>query len=738
MPQKFKSFSFGSKAKNLTGLTRKEITDRKKKLEKEEAAQVLTEFVASFDDDVKNTMWVRGEVVNSDAKTKEAPKIYKPNTKLYVKPNIEVDYKARVKSEKAKIVIKKQKKKTQLELYKEELREKHQNLERQKAANEVAKIITNKLSGNDNKSDDGNLCNDNDLHDVNNVLIAQKVEDNNIASSAKDKLHSTNIYIGNLSPKVNEKMLCELFGEYGPLASIKIMWPRTDEEQVRCRNVGFVAFMKRNHAEKMVNELQGYELYGMEIVLNWGKTVLLPTNPFYVSEKYRLKMEHELKIIATGLPFNAHPFDNNTDLKNLSNAVVKVYIPSDRHVLCLINRVVEFVCLYGCQFEAAIMNKEFKNPDFKFLFVHNSPEHVYYRWRLYSVLQGDSVTFWRRHDFVMYKGGSVWRPPVNPGLSELTEKFPNIANDSVIHKIIESIETFSTDRNLIGQIMVLCIKRSEMARSIVELIMLAARRCSTSERILAFIYLFHDLLYNSQSQVNHAFSYRKYIQDYIIEIYRIAKNISDKSLNKHRMQKFKSKITDCFRAMSDWSIYPPEFLVAIQNAFIGLEVGIKEDSGDSDDGIDISKCISKGKSINDIKKKLVNSSVFTSNDDSQSGKLTDTDSEDGEDIEKPNIESDKTLFTTSKWTSLEDKNDQMDISASSSSDEDFDGVPLGSLFPPTKTDTNHLLTQLNEMDKNIQKDKIDHTKLNEQNKRSRSPQSNQECKRLKRKSNVEI
>ena len=57
--------------------------------------------------------------------------------------------------------------------------------------------------------------------------------------------NTTNLYLGNLSPRLTEQQLLELFGKYGPLASIKIMWPRTEDEKARGRNCGFVAYMSR-------------------------------------------------------------------------------------------------------------------------------------------------------------------------------------------------------------------------------------------------------------------------------------------------------------------------------------------------------------------------------------------------------------------------------------------------------------------------------------------------------------
>lgn len=56
---------------------------------------------------------------------------------------------------------------------------------------------------------------------------------------------------------MNEEMLCQEFGRFGPLASVKIMWPRTDEERARERNCGFVAFMNRRDAERALKNLNG-------------------------------------------------------------------------------------------------------------------------------------------------------------------------------------------------------------------------------------------------------------------------------------------------------------------------------------------------------------------------------------------------------------------------------------------------------------------------------------------------
>lgn len=68
-------------------------------------------------------------------------------------------------------------------------------------------------------------------------------------------------------------------------------------------------------------------------------------------------------------------------------------------------------------FEAIIMSREKNNPDFRFLFDNKSQEHVYYRWKLYSILQGENPNKWRTSPFRMFRGGSLWKPPLlNPYL----------------------------------------------------------------------------------------------------------------------------------------------------------------------------------------------------------------------------------------------------------------------------------------------------------------------------------
>lgn len=125
--------------------------------------------------------------------------------------------------------------------------------------------------------------------------------------------NTTNIYLGNLNPKITEQQLMEIFGRYGPLASIKIMWPRSEEEKSRNRNCGFVAYMSRLDAERALKCLNGRDVMGYEMKLGWGKSVSILTYPIYIPPAL---MQHYMPPPPSGLPFNAQPQPNEAENVN--------------------------------------------------------------------------------------------------------------------------------------------------------------------------------------------------------------------------------------------------------------------------------------------------------------------------------------------------------------------------------------------------------------------------------------
>jgi RNA recognition motif-containing protein len=71
-----------------------------------------------------------------------------------------------------------------------------------------------------------------------------------------------NIYIAHLSYAVNDSDLKELFAEYGPVSSAKVI---TDKLTGRSRGFGFVEIDDNAQAQKAIEELNGAEYDGKVI-----------------------------------------------------------------------------------------------------------------------------------------------------------------------------------------------------------------------------------------------------------------------------------------------------------------------------------------------------------------------------------------------------------------------------------------------------------------------------------------
>ncbi|XP_033834994.2 U2 snRNP-associated SURP motif-containing protein [Periophthalmus magnuspinnatus] len=554
-------------------LSKKEQQELKKK-EEEKAAEVFEEFLATFEPSNKSGVktFVHGGTVNPAKGGEEAKveRLYRPTSRFAPPPQYATPLPP---AESKKPIFKKkteEKKKSNLELFKEEL-----------------KIIQEEREERHKRRGDPGGGQGGDVP-VPFTARATALYDDPTAPI------STNLYISAISPKMNEELLCKEFGKYGPLASVKIMWPRNDEERNRTSNRAFVAFMTRKDAERALAALEGKIIMGFEMKLGWGRPARIPPQPLYTPMGVRAIPPPP----PSGLPFNAQPRDRfRNDFtkplggskaefeKSLSEAIVKVVIPTDRNLLLLIHRMIEFVVREGPMFEAIIMNREKNNPKYRFLFDNKSQDHVYYRWRLYSILHGDSPTKWRTADFRLFRGGSLWRPPILNDFSQRIDERPEIEDVAPPEEEVKKgqlkaehrlrlealLKELTPRRDDVGDAMVFCLQRAEAAEEVVGLIAESLSMLQTPlQKKIARLYLVSDLLHNSCAKVAGASYYRKYFESKLIQICgdlcASHKNIQARL----QAEQFKQKVMNCFRAWEEWAIYPEQYLIYLQNIFLGF------------------------------------------------------------------------------------------------------------------------------------------------------------------------
>ncbi|XP_018332349.1 U2 snRNP-associated SURP motif-containing protein [Agrilus planipennis] len=582
--QKLKAFSIGTMAKRK--LSKRELEDLRKKEEEKAVAHVFQEFVETFQEVPSNgsKAWVKAGTYDAGARkedTREKGKLYKPQSKITIPQDVvssveRAQATARILAtdKPERLGRKKAPEKSNLEAFKEELRRIQEEREERHKYKSVAKAsVESEMS------------------------LLLKSED------LESDLTTTNLFLRNLNPKVTEQQLMEIFGRYGPLASIKIIWPRSEEEKAKGSNCGFVAYMARKDAERALRNLNEKEISGSDIKLGWGKPVILPPFPIYIPPPL---MELSMPPPPSGLPFNAQPIAQDRDIlpktqdelnQILYRAVVKVVMPKDRALLILINRMVEFVVREGPMFEAMIMNREINNPMFRFLFENQSPSHIYYRWKVFSITHGESQREWSNKEFRMFKEGSIWKPPVkncyttgmpddlvddDGGKDSAKASLSKSERDRLEHLI----RHLTPETKKIGEVMVFCIDHAEAAEEVSECIKESLSNESTIiTKKIARLYLLSDILHNCGVKVNKASFYRRAIETRLVDIMRYLKQTYDKLEGRLQAEGFKARI---YRTMKAWedSIYPKDFMREIENAFLGLEKEVKKPDPDLGDDID--------------------------------------------------------------------------------------------------------------------------------------------------------
>ncbi|KAI0824168.1 hypothetical protein BC628DRAFT_1380106 [Trametes gibbosa] len=88
------------------------------------------------------------------------------------------------------------------------------------------------------------------------------------AMSAAEAPRRAHLYVGNLSPRVTEYMLTEIFAVAGPVQHVKIIPDRN--YQHGGLNYGFVEYMDMRAAETALQTLNGRKIFDTEIRVNWA------------------------------------------------------------------------------------------------------------------------------------------------------------------------------------------------------------------------------------------------------------------------------------------------------------------------------------------------------------------------------------------------------------------------------------------------------------------------------------
>lgn len=401
---------------------------------------------------------------------------------------------------------------------------------------------------------------------------------------------TTNLYVGNLSPQVDENFLLRTFGRFGPIASVKIMWPRTEEERRRQRNCGFVAFMNRADGQAAKDEMQGVVVYEYELKIGWGKSVSLPSQalPAPPPGHMAIRSKEGATVILSGPsgpPVTSVPNQNSELVLTPNVPDIMVSPPEDDHLHHVIDTMALYVLDGGCAFEQAIMERGRGNPLFNFLFELGSKEHTYYVWRLYSFAQGDTLQRWRTEPFIMITGSGRWMPPPLPmvrspehekesgttfaaGRSRRVE-LERTLTDPQRDEFEDMLRALTLERSQIKEAMGFALDNADAAGEIVEVLTesLTLKETPIPTKV-ARLMLVSDVLHNSSAPVKNASAYRTKFEATLPDIMESFNDLYRSVTGRITAEALKERVMKVLQVWADWFLFSDAYVNGLRATFL--------------------------------------------------------------------------------------------------------------------------------------------------------------------------
>lgn len=398
-------------------------------------------------------------------------------------------------------------------------------------------------------------------------------------------------------------------------------------------------------------------------------------------------------------------------LSVLERSTVIVVQPNDKQLLARIHRTIEYVIREGPAFESVLIARESKNLDYSFLCDYQSQNHVYYRWKLYSILHGDDAYNWPVEEFRMFRGGPIWRPPpVNPyaaGMpkdlvdsltknlgktdnnqptshgkefvpkkSSFQESLMNYGDPDDVGRVKGSLGKLKREmlgdllRNLdptkdkIGAAMLFCINHADAAKEIIDSIYESLLLLETPlQKKIARMFLVSDVLNNCSAAVTNASYYREGFQLKLVSIFEHLRDYLINMEDRYKADRFKQKMLSILGAWKEWTLYENNFVIKLSNILLGLSTKPTDDQKEiksiSENDLDgtplddeiLKKCLEdKGLSLNWYE------SLDLSEDETETEANITNDTQGSSGIDalpkSPTIK-DPSKFRTSKWETVD-------------------------------------------------------------------------------------
>jgi len=428
---------------------------------------------------------------------------------------------------------------------------------------------------------------------INEVLNRRKAEikAKKIGAALSQMGDSSNLHVGNVPSHITEKDFMNVFSLFGEITSVRFMAGRES-------NHAFCNYRTRQQAEYAMQSLQENQVWGANLKFDWGK-----------------KLENEMQLIVNAPPAQnpniyyskgkARPylrFPKSDTFPPLGHPRVQVKFPSDSRRRQIIDCLSEHVAMYGMAFENVAISKVNSGQtdhqeDFSFLLAVDSTDHMYYRWRLWSLAMGETLDRWTPEPFQMMQGGPFWIPPplenrklLNADPSTLQNvpappprPMPQFAAQPVPPPppprnpfdmlecqrtaLFEHLQQINPTRKSVRKVLHYCISNHNHAQEICDILHQSmATKKPNYDRKLARLYLVNDLLFNSQMSKSGK-PFRGFLKQKLEGIFEHLHNLLDNTLEKDQKE-FHTNVVQVLNVWEKNTLYTKPYLDRLRNCFL--------------------------------------------------------------------------------------------------------------------------------------------------------------------------
>ena len=250
--------------------------------------------------------------------------------------------------------------------------------------------------------------------------------------------------------------------------------------------------------------------------------------------------------------------------------------PVNARVMYVIDRLAKYVVDNGKLFEEKVMEKERGNEEFNFLFDYKSPNHRYYKWRVFSLTNGDTLEAWATETFVM--NDARWIPPNPKRRPVYTGKESDASKEPTDPDSLkpgdredfeELLQTLTLERSDIQEGMMFALEHADSAKEVANILTDALTLSDTPVTMkVARLFLMSDILHNCGAPVKNASAYRIEFQQKLPRVFEsLEKTLKDVDSRITR-EAFKKRVAAVLTAWGDWFLFGEEFLKGLELTFL--------------------------------------------------------------------------------------------------------------------------------------------------------------------------